>query len=384
MASTTTEISPIPGSMRAAVHRRTGEPSKILQLEDVPVPPLPTETSVLVRVSHVAIHPGTVILMHLIPSLFRRFPAIAETDFSGTVVKIGGNVPTKADKETDFRFFPVGTPVFGSFQVPVHLRTGQGALAEYVAVESSSIAQMPSNTSFAAASALSVSLYTAITLVDAMKLPLRSKVLVNAPCGGVGNFTTQLLRNRDPDAIIVGVCSTEKVVLAKELGCNEAVDYKSFPNKEHKSLTDYLASRYGTSEDGQFDAVFDAYGSQDLWEASPQFLKRGKDHAYVTVGPKVGRAFSCMPGFFWKVFKNMLWPSWLGGVPRTYKQVSAFLDTDGLEKCREAAANGSVKTVVGGVWKMEQMKLAYDAFMEGHAEGKLVVEVWDPKQTASG
>ncbi|KJF61373.1 oxidoreductase, zinc-binding [Coccidioides immitis RS] len=341
------------------------------------VPSLPTETSVLVRVSHVALHPGTIILMHLVPSLFRRFPAIAETDFSGVVVGAGAGVPTAADSST--RNFPVGTPVFGSFQVPVHLSSGQGALAEYIAIEFSSIAQKPDNVSYAAASALGASLYTAITLIDAAKLPPRFRVLINAACGGVGHFATQLLKHRDPEGHIVGICSLHKETLAKQLGCDEVIDYRAFPNSEHRSLTEYLTSRYGSTAEDKFDAIFDAYGSQDLWESSPGYLKSGKNHVYATVGPKVGCTYSAILGFLWKMAKNTLWPALLGGVPRVYRQISAFLDTDGLEKCREVAVDGSVKAYLGGVWEMEEMMLAYKELTGGHAQGKLVIKVWDPE-----
>ncbi|EEP80074.1 predicted protein [Uncinocarpus reesii 1704] len=369
----------IPPSMRAMVHRWPGSPSKVLSLEDASVPSLPSETSVLVRVSHVALHPGTVIMMHLVPSLFRRFPAIAETDFSGVVVKTGSQVLTGPEPCT--RHFPVGTPVFGSFQVPVHLRSGQGALGEYVAVDSSCVARVPNGVSYAEASALSVSLYTAITLVDSVKLPPKSAMLINAPCGGVGSFATQLLRHRYPEGRIVGICSEAKQSLAKELGCDEVVDYKSFSNSEHWSLTQYLKSRYGN--ESKFDAIFDAYGSQELWEACSGYLKSGRDHVYATVGPKVGCAYSAIPGFFWKVMKNTLLPSWLGGVPRTYRQISAFLDADALEKCREVVLDGAVKAHVGGVWELEKATLAYDQFTGGHAGGKLVIKVWEPEPPAS-
>ncbi|QVM13164.1 zinc ion binding [Coccidioides posadasii str. Silveira] len=325
--SSTESPSPSPWPMRTVIHRRPGSPPEVLSFDKGLVPSLPTETSVLVRVSHVALHPGTIILMHLVPSLFRHFPAIAETDFSGVVVGAGAGVPTAADSST--RSFPSGTPVFGSFQVPVHLSSG---------------------------------------------------VLINAPCGGVGHFATQLLKHRDPEGHIVGICSLHKETLAKQLGCDEVIDYKAFPNSEHRSLAEYLTSWYGSTAEDKFDAIFDAYGSQDLWESSPGYLKSGKNHVYATVGPKVGCTYSAILGFLWKMAKNTIWPpALLGGVPRVYRQISAFLDTDGLEKCREVAVDGSVKAYLGGVWEMEEMMLAYKELTGGHAQGKLVIKVWDPE-----
>lgn len=363
--------------MRAWTQRRAGSPSNVLSLQNISVPSLPTETSVLVRVSHVALHPGTIILMHLVPGLFRRFPSTAETDFSGVVVQAGSKAATSSSENESHRSFPVGTPVFGTFEVPVHLRSGQGALAEYIAIETSSISQKPKNASFSAASASSVSLYTAIKLVDGAKFPPNSKILINAPCGGVGHFATQLLRHFNPQGCIVGICSGKKEALAKELGCDEVIDYRAFPSNDKQTLVQHLKSRYGTKQDDKFDAIFDAYGNQDLWESSPDYLKPGKDHPYATVGPKVSCAYSGMFGFMWKMMKNTLRPVWLGGVPRTYAQVSAFLNTDGLEQCREVVESGHVKAHVGKVHDLEEAMLAYDELTGGHADGKVVVRVWD-------
>jgi len=83
----------LPEAMRAWIYTQCGLPADRLKLStDTPVPKLPTDISMLVKVSHVSLHPGTVILMRMVPMFFRRPPIIAETDFSGTVVAVGSNL----------------------------------------------------------------------------------------------------------------------------------------------------------------------------------------------------------------------------------------------------------------------------------------------------
>lgn len=317
--------------------------------------------------------------MNLVPASLRRFPAIPETDFSGVVVETGSQVQTS--NPSDPRSFPTGTPVFGSIDVSTHLGTGRGALAQYVAVETSRLARKPDNVSFAEAAGLGVSADTAAVLVEAAKnLPSNPRVLVNAACGGVGHFATQLLRHRYPEAHIVGICSAKNQELAKELGCNRVIDYTSFPNAEGQTLTQYLKSRYGSDGDtNQFDAIFDAYGNQDLFAYADSYLKPGSDHPYVSVGPKMGNTWFAIPGFMWNVTKNVLVPAWLGGVPRTHKQVSAFMNTKSLEKCRNLAEEGAIKTRIGGTWDMDRALDAYEKSMSGHASGKVLVKMWEPR-----
>lgn len=355
-----------------------GLPASTCSMTDVRLSALPTETSVLVRVSHVALHPGSTILMNLVPASFRRFPAVPETDFSGVVVEIGSRVQTS--NPSDPRNFPIGTPVFGSIDVSTHLGTGRGALAQYVAVETACLARKPDNVSFAEAAGLGVSMNTAAVLVDAAKnLPSNPRVLVNAACGGVGHFSTQLLRHKYPEAYIVGICSAKNINLAKELGCNEVIDYTSFPKAGNQTLTQHLKSRYGNGETNQFDAIFDAHGNQDLFGCSTGYLKPGSNHPYVSVGPKMANTWFAIPGFMWNVTKNVLVPAWLGGVPRTHKQISAFMNTEGIEKSRKLAAEGAIKTRIGGTWDMDQALDAYEKLMSGHASGKVLVKIWKPR-----
>ena len=130
----------------------------------------------LVRVSHVALHPGASIMLSLIPFFFRANPVIAETDFSETVVEVGERV---------FGRLEAGTAVFGSALVGAHLK-GRGALAEYVVVDKGMRMED-------AVAGLGVSGCTALALMGEAELKEGQKVLISGANGGVGAFGMLLL-----------------------------------------------------------------------------------------------------------------------------------------------------------------------------------------------
>ncbi|RAK71986.1 uncharacterized protein BO72DRAFT_521834, partial [Aspergillus fijiensis CBS 313.89] len=188
----TTPPEPIPPTMKTYTFAHPGPPSTTLS----------TETSLLIRTSHIALHPGATHMMQLLPAWTRHFPAVPETDFSGTVVSTGARVPLVPPPPPNaHRFFPPGTAVFGSISVAQHLKNGAGALGEYLVVEMGDVARKPEGVSLAAAAGLGVSGVTALALVDVVEgvvggLKGGERVLVNGACGGVGHFVAQMLASR--------------------------------------------------------------------------------------------------------------------------------------------------------------------------------------------
>ncbi|KAH8885585.1 GroES-like protein [Thozetella sp. PMI_491] len=367
----------VPPTMKAWTYTRVGLPSRTIKLAQVPVPTLTTPTSVLVRVSHVALHPGTSLMAQIVPFLFRKTPAVAETDFSGTIVAVGEKVVTESS--SGGRELPVGTPVFGTIAVPAHIGKGAGSLAEYLAVESAHIAVKPDAVPFDVASACAVSAATALVLLDAAELKPGAQVLVNSCCGGIGNIATQLARKAvGPEGKIVGVCSASNEELAKQLGCDEVVAYDQLP--DNSSLPDYIATKYGLeTEIKGFDCIMDAFGSQLLWHNSARYLKAGSQHPYASVGvhAPVTVKFGAMLWSIWGMISNNFWPVWLGGVPRKNTQISMFVDDKTMNRVKTELEAGSFRPHIGGSWKFEDAKQAYVEYLRGHAKGKLVVEVAD-------
>ncbi|KAF7594174.1 zinc ion binding [Aspergillus hancockii] len=356
----------LPRFMRAWTFSRAGSAEQVLELSDQhPIPTLRTETSVLIRVTHVSLHPGTTIMMNLVPVVFRTARSIAETDFAGEVISVGRDVPVTSSPTNEHRYFPPGTAVFGSIPVGEHLK-GVGALAEYLVVDMSAIARKPPNISFAQAAGLAVSGATALTLMDTANLQPGNRVLINAPCGGIGHFVTQLASEAvSKEGCVVGRCSATSFKTAKTLGCKEVISYR--PSRNPGTIV---------SREKSFDKVIDARGSQDLWHSSPRILKSGQNHAYISVGPMLGSytymgMFACLL----KMAMNTCLPVWAGGVNREYRQVASMVDPDKLERLRKLCEEGQLEVLVPEIWVFEDAIHAFQVLASGHARGKLVINV---------
>ena len=98
-------------------------------------------------------------------------------------------------------------------------------------------------------------------------------------------------------------CSEENHPLVKDLGADEAYDYKSSP------LVDQLKS---TRSSRPFDLIVDVVGSPELFTASTAYLK--EEGAFVTIAVSGSTALPTAAA--------MLRPSFLGGTPRAYKMIS--------------------------------------------------------------
>ncbi|QMW39261.1 hypothetical protein G4B11_002541 [Aspergillus flavus] len=322
---------------------------QVLQLsQQHPIPTLRTNTDVLIRITHVSLHPGTTIMMNLAPSIFRNTPCIAETDFSGLIISAGKGVPVTPSPDNEHRCFPPGTPVFGSIPVGQHLK-GAGALAEYLVVDMNCIARKPANVSFAQAAGLPVSGTTALTLMDAADIRPADRVLINAPCGGIGHLVTQLVSHIvAEEGHIVGRCSAASFDVAKTLGCHDVVSYNN--SGESSTATDMEV--YGEQP---FDKIIDARGSQALWYSSPAILKSGR----------ITRIHRFLP-------------VWAGGVDRKYRQVTAMVNPDKLERLRKLCEAGQLGVLIGDTWSFEDAVQAFRVMVSRHARGKLVICVAEP------
>ena len=205
-----------PSDMRAWIHTRRGPPSTILSLsKTMKAPTLTSPTSVLIRVSHAALNPGGSIFMQLCPFIFRASPAIPELDFSGTITRIGSDVPSA-------RNLKPGTQVFGSVPISAHTGSSSGALAEYVVVPADYVIPKPVNVSFEEVAGLPVAGSTALAVVEKARLKRGDSVLVNGASGGVGSMVIQMVRDAVGESgTVVAICSRKNFEMVKQLGADE-------------------------------------------------------------------------------------------------------------------------------------------------------------------
>ncbi|KAF8149534.1 hypothetical protein B0H34DRAFT_679302 [Crassisporium funariophilum] len=334
-------------------------------LARTPNTPLTTPTSLLIRTSHAALNPGGTIVISLFPTFLAHSspaPWVPELDFSGTIVKLGADVSAARPE------LAVGQDVFGVVPMGAHLKTGAGALGEYVVVEMHLVALKPKNATMAESAGLGVAACTALVLVRRAGLREGDKVLVNGGTGGAGSFAVQLARKAvGKSGTVVVVCSTGNDDLVKSLGADEAIDYKA-----HNPLHTYLTTHHSASP---FKSIIDAVGITPLFLHSASYLAPGS--TYVSIGVKLPSL--SYGGMFWSVagmMRCMLLPAVLGGGGRAYAQVSmmepAVAD---LEQLRGMVEEGSVRCVVDSVWEMEDALKAYEKWANGKVRGKVVVHV---------
>jgi hypothetical protein len=97
--------------------------------------------------------------------------------------------------------------------------------------------------------------------------------------------------------------------------------------------------------------VIDAVGIQEIFEACPQFLAKGK--LYVTVGPRQpSYTVLGILSTLGLMVKNILWPQLLGGVPRPYVQVAAVASLPAMQELVRMVEAGRLSVRVGAAVNM--------------------------------
>ena len=245
--------------MKAIVIDRYGS-ADVLQYQEVEQPKIkPSE--LLVQVQATSVNPadwknrqGTWKWL-----VSKKFPKIYGFDVSGKIVQVGNQVT---------RFQP-GDEIYASLsfeQVYGIFFPSKGAYAEFVAVAEKFAAPKPINLSHSEAGVVPLAALTALqALRDLGKIRSRSKVLINGASGGVGVFAVQIAKAFDAE--VTGVCSQKNWELAKSLGCDRTLDYRT---------EDF------TQNTTQYDIVFDAVAKSSFWQCR-KILK--PDGIYVSTLP---------------------------------------------------------------------------------------------------
>lgn len=196
--------------MKAVSYEKYGG-RDVLQLVDTDKP-APEPGEVLVRVQAASINPvdGKVRRGELKLIAGGKFPKRPGLDFAGVVETVGDGVSA----------FSVGDAVYGGSK-----SMSVGTLAEHVVVKQGSIARRPKSLGPVAAAAVPVVAIGALqSLRDTARVQPGDHVLVNGCTGGVGIFAVQLAKRIG--AHVTGVCGTEGVDLARQLGADEIIDYR--------------------------------------------------------------------------------------------------------------------------------------------------------------
>ncbi|KAK0192865.1 hypothetical protein F5146DRAFT_1102619 [Armillaria mellea] len=339
-------------TQQAWIISRKGEPKDALSFRtDWPVLSRLAKGEVLVRVQAAALNPIGYKLMRLLPNFIARRPIPAEYDLAGIIEDPNDSQFTKGDS------------VFGVIHTATSIKMREGALQQYARVPAAYLTRRPENITPVEAAGVTLAAGTAWqALFRCAKFEAGQTVFINGGSSSVGAFAIQIAKAKGA-ARIVASASGQKEEFIKSLGADEVIDYTKQP------LHEYFAQNPPSPK---FHIILDAVALKDpsLFTHSPAYLAPGG--TFVSTGAIQGlHPFNLVL----KTVLAIIWPSWLGGVPRSYKTVGLTPDTSELEAIRQLLEEGKIKPVVDSVYEFKDVLSAYERIMTSRAKGKVVVKV---------
>ena len=223
--------------MRAILMTSAGT-TEVLQLRDIPPPPLPSGKQLRVKLVAAGINPLDTKLRSKAIYYPDQLPAILGCDGAGVVEAVGSDVSR----------FKVGDEVYfcngGIGDEP-------GCYAEYTTVHEDYVAAKPGKLDMQESAALPL---VAITvweaLLERVKLQAGQTILIHAGAGGVGHIAIQLARHLGA-RIAVTVGDEHKATIAKDLGAEKIILYRQ---------QDFVAETLAWTNGKGADVVFDTVG----------------------------------------------------------------------------------------------------------------------------
>lgn len=217
-------------SVKAARYSKHGGP-EVIEIVDSKRP-TPSSNQILVENCAASVNPFDFKVRNgMVPGLPSEFPITIGGDFSGKIIEIGSSVSG----------YRIGDEVYGQASI---FGGASGSFAEYLVVNPRSIALKPENLDFKEAASLPLVGASAVqALHDHIELKSGQKILIQGGAGGIGSIAVQIAKNIG--AFVVTTVSTQNVGVAKSLGADKVIDYKTEDFSE--ILSDY-------------DAVFDTSG----------------------------------------------------------------------------------------------------------------------------
>lgn len=315
--------------MKAITQYEFGGP-EALQFEDVDKP-VPQDDELLIEVKAASLNTldwhmmtGTPYLVRLMGGGLRKPKSrLVGKDVAGVVEATGSGVT---------RFEP-GDEVFGQIN---------GSFAEYAVAPERWLAAKPPNVTFAEAAGIPLAGFTALQgLRDRGKVGSGSKVLINGASGSVGTWAVQIAKALGAE--VTAVCSTRNTAAAGEMGADHVIDYTE---------QDFTKLAPG------FDVIVDIIGNRPL-RACRRLLVDGG--IYVMIGGPMLRILAAQVIFL--------------GRRQKFISFIARVNLPDLEHLGEMAEQGKIRTRIDRTYQLSEVPEALRYLGEGHARGKIVIEV---------
>ena len=325
--------------MKAVVCDRYGSPD-VLRVAEIDQPSVPDD-GVLVRVHASSVNPvdffslsGVKYAARMLAGGLKPKLEVLGIDFAGTVEAVGKSV-------TQLR---PGDEVFGG---------RPGAFAEYVCLpENGPVVRRPLNVTFETAAAVPVAALTALQAIrDHGRMQPGQNVLINGASGGVGTFAVQIARAFG--AHITAVCGPRNRDAIRSIGADRVIDY---------TQEDF------TRSGERYDLMLDIAGSRS-WSECTRVLA---PHATLVA---VGGSANTVSGGG-RTLKHLagIRLASLGGSRKAAFFITKLNQAD-LLVLQELLETGRVVPVVDRQYELSEVPAAFRYMAEGHAKGKIVINV---------
>lgn len=300
------------------VHRFGG--SDVLSLDEVPVPE-PQEDELLLRVNAASVNPIDFKIRE------GKFPPVDESKLPYPMGRDASGVVERCAKKVDR--VAVGDALYAMSSL------GQGTYADYVVLKPNEYAARPTSLDDAHAAALPLAALTAWQgLFDHGGLREHQRVLIHGGAGGVGHLAIQFARH--VGAYVIATASAHDLDFVRELGADEAIDYRGTPFEQNVK---------------DIDVVYDLIGG-DTRDRSFQVLRRGGIIVSTLGVPSAAKAKE----FGVRVAGYMAQP-----------------DAAQLSRIGRLIDDGKVRVNIAKTSSLDEASAAQDFLKNEHVRGKIVV-----------
>lgn len=269
-------------------------------------------------------------------------PGVLGMDFAGTVESVGEGVTE----------FAVGDEVYGCAGGLADL---QGALAEYMLVDTKLAAHKPKSISMREAAALPLVGITAYEGLVRAGASQGQKVLVHGGAGGVGHIAVQLAKYFGSEVFATGG-GGEQSKLINKLGA-VAIDYKT------ESVENYVETH---TQGAGFDVVYDSIGAGNLINSFNAAALNGQIATTVSMA-ELDLTLAHFKGLSLHVVFML--------IPMLHNHKRA-VHGEILTKLAEIVDAGQLTPIVDEHnFSLEEVGKAHDRLASGQAIGKVVVTI---------
>lgn len=228
----------------------------------------------------------------------------------------------------------VGDRVYGYASL---VSGGSGSFAEFVAAAIPTVAPAPQKVNFIQTAALPLVGASAVQAIEQhIKLQRGQRILIHGGAGGIGSVAIQVAKTIG--AYVATTAMADDKAFVQELGADQVIDYKKEAFEE--KLTN-------------FDAVLDTVGG-DTTDKSFKVLKKGG-----TLVSMLGQPNPTLTKQY--------------GVTAIGQMT--HVTTEVLKRLAQLVDSGAIKIHVDQVFTLDQAKQGFQLLEEGHARGKVVLEV---------